>query len=532
MKRKNKKELNPCEEKALVHLQALQIKEKEQKARRRAKKRKIDTTGTLTGQNLPYIAETPSERESVPFFPRSTPTPARDEWDQLIPAAVQTAQFMIFNHAMNRQGQWGQAPQPRREVMQQQQPQAPIIPSQPSEIEMADLSAPQRRLIGQRRGPIRAGVGAPTGIINTARNVGSWFGRGALAVGRGAYSGLSYLGTGAARVATSVGGLMDEIKIQNQLRKNRKLVKMYTEELELDNLKRNLANLTVPNNDPNVIHNKINDKVDIIDEAKDQKVDIIEEQKQPPPLPPKKIQKQSSSIEMQNVSAANFQTPTKTTLSVSSMGGKSPYVKIVTDDFKSKRFAAGNESNTTAYLYKKDQAYRKNIYDKSKGLPSMKTPRLGSDEFAKVDDNWALDKSGNLVSRLDYQTIHPEQSVDISDYKQSGFVYDSDTGNIKTPVRISKNLTNQQVLNYFQDPDNIQAVQNWLKQGNNPRITSHHFLDDDGNVGDIFENTSQYFDPNAENEYFAKKYQEFQEQNEQNIIVEEPGVSTTMFEEE
>ena len=47
MKRKKEKELTPCEEKALVHLQALQIKEKEQKAKARAKKRGINFNLTL-----------------------------------------------------------------------------------------------------------------------------------------------------------------------------------------------------------------------------------------------------------------------------------------------------------------------------------------------------------------------------------------------------------------------------------------------------------------------------------------------------
>lgn len=108
MKRKREKKLNPCEEKALVHLQALQIKEKEAKARKRAKKRKLDLSSTsLTGQSLPFQPLLDTNAQNVPsFFQQSTPMPERNAWDQLIPSAVQTAQLAIFNHAMNRQGKW------------------------------------------------------------------------------------------------------------------------------------------------------------------------------------------------------------------------------------------------------------------------------------------------------------------------------------------------------------------------------------------------------------------------------------------
>jgi hypothetical protein len=108
MKRKKEKELTPCEEKALVHLQALQIKEKEKKAKARAKKRKVDTSSTtLTGQSLPFQPLLDTNSQNVPsLFQQPTPMPGRNAWDQLIPSAVQAAQLAIFNHAMNRQGKW------------------------------------------------------------------------------------------------------------------------------------------------------------------------------------------------------------------------------------------------------------------------------------------------------------------------------------------------------------------------------------------------------------------------------------------
>ena len=109
---KRKKELNPCEEKALVHLQALQIKEKEAKAKQRAKKRKVNAAVAagqrvaLAGQNLPF-QPVPNEnvpKNTQPFYSLQNPLPTRNEWDQLIPAAAQTAQFMLLNHAMQQQG--------------------------------------------------------------------------------------------------------------------------------------------------------------------------------------------------------------------------------------------------------------------------------------------------------------------------------------------------------------------------------------------------------------------------------------------
>lgn len=111
MKRKREQKLNPCEEKALVHLQALQIKEKEAKAKQRAKKRKVNAAVAgpgvaLTGQNLP-VQTVPYEnvpKNTQPFYSLQNPLPTRNEWDQLIPAVAQTAQLMIFNHAMQQQG--------------------------------------------------------------------------------------------------------------------------------------------------------------------------------------------------------------------------------------------------------------------------------------------------------------------------------------------------------------------------------------------------------------------------------------------
>jgi hypothetical protein len=108
---KRKKELNPCEEKALVHLQALQIKEKEAKAKQRAKKRKVNAAVAgqrvaLAGQNLP-VQTVPYEnvpKNTQPFYLLQNPLPTRNEWDQLIPAVAQTAQLMILNHAMQQQG--------------------------------------------------------------------------------------------------------------------------------------------------------------------------------------------------------------------------------------------------------------------------------------------------------------------------------------------------------------------------------------------------------------------------------------------
>lgn len=252
MKRKREKKLNPCEEKALVHLQALQIKEKEAKARKRAKKRKEVSSTTLTGQNIPYQQQPVPTQDVSPFdFRPSTQTYTRNEWDQLIPATLQTAQFMILNHAMSRQGQWNQA-------SQLQQDRAPVMPAPPippvvgapSEIEMADLSAPQRRLIGQRRGPIRAPVGVPTGVINTAQNVGRAVGRGLVAIARGTVRGtaavgrgLSAIGTGAARVATSIGGAIDKVKEARQIRKfnqtSQRIMNQYQESIELDAMRQN-----------------------------------------------------------------------------------------------------------------------------------------------------------------------------------------------------------------------------------------------------------------------------------------------------
>jgi hypothetical protein len=107
---KRKKELTPCEEKALVHLQALQIKEKEAKAKQRAKKRKVNTAVAgrsiaLAGQNLPFQPEPiVNPKDTRPFYPLQNPLPTRNEWNQLIPAAAQTAQFMLLNHAMQQQG--------------------------------------------------------------------------------------------------------------------------------------------------------------------------------------------------------------------------------------------------------------------------------------------------------------------------------------------------------------------------------------------------------------------------------------------
>jgi hypothetical protein len=208
MKRKSKKELNPCEEKALVHLQALQIKEKEQKAKARAKKRKLDTSGTLTGQNLPYVPVTEPTSEIAPlsYFPRETAMPARDEWNQLIPAAVQTAQFMIFNHAMSRQGQWRQPQQ-----VQQPQRRPPIVipprvpPNRRPLIEL--IEQPIERPVG----PIRPPSDATTTAMNALRRAGG----GIASVARGIYN----VG---GRIATGVGGLIDSAQASIALSKENK----------------------------------------------------------------------------------------------------------------------------------------------------------------------------------------------------------------------------------------------------------------------------------------------------------------------
>jgi hypothetical protein len=221
MKRKTKKDLTPCEEKALVHLQALQIKEKEQKAKARAKKRKLDSVGTsvgtLTGQNLPYapITETPSQNIPLSYFPRETAMPTRNEWNQLIPAAMQTAQLMILNHAMNKQGQW-------RQPQQTEQRQPVIVPPRipPNQRPLIELMPG----IGRPVGPIQPRSDVATTAMNALRQVGS---------------GISSVSTGianiAGRVATGVGGLMDSAKKSMELSRQNKIAQKNIE-IELQNL--------------------------------------------------------------------------------------------------------------------------------------------------------------------------------------------------------------------------------------------------------------------------------------------------------
>lgn len=236
---------------------------------------------------------------------------------------------------------------------------------------------------------------------------------------------------------------------------------------------------------------------------------------------------------MQNISSPNrdspnfgLKTPPKKTLEVTSFAGaKSPYVKIINpaDDFQSKKFRAGNQSNTTEYLLSKDQDFRKNIYEQSKLQPSvMRTPAIGSDSYAKLDDNYALDKFGNIVSRNDYQTLHPAQQLEDS---KSTYTYDTKTESFKSPLRFKEVLTNQNILDFFQDKENLTITKQWLNQGWHPRITSHHWVNEDGEVEDIIPGTKQSFDPNAENTYFSELYQQIKQNKPENTIFENDSSS-------
>jgi len=118
MKRKNKEEkLTPCEEKALVTLQAREIKEKQQKAKARARKKaklgsqvQLGAQGgvALAGQNLPFFM--PSAPAAVTSFTPSFTAPAArvaSEWSNIASNLSQTAlQYALFN-----QGNWKREPQ-------------------------------------------------------------------------------------------------------------------------------------------------------------------------------------------------------------------------------------------------------------------------------------------------------------------------------------------------------------------------------------------------------------------------------------
>ena len=383
------------------------------------------------------------------------------------------------------------------------------------------------------------------------------------------------MGTGAVRVATKIGDVMDNLKRQNELRKSNKLRNMIIKESETTKL---LKDLTVPNNDSNVIHGNINnDKTDIIDPNKPPKTDIIDPN--PPKIPPKKNKRAPSNyrlpgqfddIELQlrndnikrpvvtpppvggydpkkliksltassvneekqsSIQMTNLNTPVNNKIQVGTMGA-SPYVYIndPVNNFETKSFKGNNESNTVKFLLKQSQAYRKDRYDGSKGQTSMKTPYLGGKQFAKVDNNYALDEFGNLVSRIDHETIHPLQPLDLNN--PSTYSEDNETGSFRTPKRFSNRLTNQQVLDWFKDPDNLPAVKRYAKNNVFWDITSHHMIDEDGNVTDIINPEQPPFDPDAENTQFSEAYKTELEEKENIIVEEPPGFPQPNFEAE
>lgn len=170
MKRKTTEEkLTPCEEKALVTLQAREIKEKQKKAKARARKKakvgsqvQLSAQGgvALAGQNLPFFM--PSAPAAVTSFTPSFTAPAArvsSEWSNIASNLSQTAlQYALFN-----QGNWkreAQAIMPGPVMRSRGVNTAPAIPPRPPR--------PSRPPIKQED-PLRA----PN--INNEDYVGPWF---------------------------------------------------------------------------------------------------------------------------------------------------------------------------------------------------------------------------------------------------------------------------------------------------------------------------------------------------------------------
>ena len=161
MKRKIKEEkLSPCEEKALVTLEAKQIKEKQQKAKARAKKKaklepkvQIGAQGNvaLAGQNLPFF--TPSAPPAMTSFTPSFTAPAArvtSEWSNIAANLSQTAlQYALFN-----QGNWKKETQTPQTISRRVGPgpamrtqgsnTAPPIPPRPAKIKQEDPLRPPK----------------------------------------------------------------------------------------------------------------------------------------------------------------------------------------------------------------------------------------------------------------------------------------------------------------------------------------------------------------------------------------------------
>ena len=161
MKRKIKEEkLSPCEEKALVTLQANEIKEKRQKAKARARKKaklgpkvQIGAQGgvALGGQNLPFFM--PSAPAAMTSFTPSFTAPAAkvpSEWSNIAANLSQTAlQYALFN-----QGNWKKETQASQGISRAVGPgpvmksqgvnTAPPIPPRPPKIKQEDPLRPPK----------------------------------------------------------------------------------------------------------------------------------------------------------------------------------------------------------------------------------------------------------------------------------------------------------------------------------------------------------------------------------------------------
>lgn len=625
MKRK-KSTLTPCEEKALVTLQAQQIKEKEQRAKERAKKRKTDTIGrqVLGGQSMPTMGNVgtmPTEsvaQSPASFLSSGTSGMARNEWDQLIPMGLQTAQFMILNHAMNRQGQWNQ-PQPQR------QPRAPIIPPPPRDV--PDISIVEDdggiRLGGRR---VNRGVnsGRFTRFANMAKSAGSStlsfgkragraLGRGAIRVGSGAVSGVKYVGRGAfslgTRAATALGGAMEDLQQSIELSNLRKGTNVVSEEgdilmdgrriagtrvnkgvdsgrltkianagrrglttltegvtalgdqmdkvktkftdIELQSLKSAMAeDITQPNNQSSKIFNKMN--VEDISNVPDVEInmrlgdvvgkpfektremgrnvlgftkDMSKELKQAATggfLTAKEAEElynnrgdasyKPSDPETTKISSS-FQTPVKPSkpgLKVEQYAGKgSPYLKLSDEaqGFKTKVFKGDNVSNTVGHLLKNTPEYRIGVYNETVktyggNLPNnrgpLRYPEMGIDPYVKLDNMFHLNEKGEIVYRSDPTSLHPD--LPGSRYTEARVH--------ATPLK----LQNKHVVDYFNDPDNVEDVQRLYDRLQSTaqkfnaaplEITNAHSVTPDGLVT---YNPDVPYDPEAENEEFSEYY--------------------------
>jgi hypothetical protein len=157
MTKRKRSKLTPCEEKALVTLQAQQIKEKEARAKKRAKKAKEKEGRTvLGGQALPSYSGIQAPIE-IPAYTREQIQEGPTQLQYDLRSIGTNFASNLMNYAFMHAGRWNELPRTERQQAPQVVPQAPRQGGQRL-VEILDHNAQQPISRFRRTGPNIPGI--------------------------------------------------------------------------------------------------------------------------------------------------------------------------------------------------------------------------------------------------------------------------------------------------------------------------------------------------------------------------------------